>query len=228
MIKIQKAMSETEVVVPVMEIKPLLPDTQQKENKGLATRESYMENKPSQVKTIPSFLTKLRKVKHIEIYAAVAVIAVMILIYFSTFGGSGKPSSSNTLTKSEIDFVREMEQKLVSTLSQVRGAGRVDAMVTAVGSATLEIAYNIDEKTITQNSGAGSANTTTTIVKTPVIVNGKNGPQPLVLFEIKPKLKGVVIVASGANDPGVRLSLLRAVQALVSDPMVNIEILTRR
>jgi len=201
-------------ITPVIEIKP--QPAQPK------------EVKPSQEKTLPSFLAKLRRVKHIEIYAAIAVIAVMVLIYLSTFGGSSKPNSSDALTKVENDFVREMEQKLVKTLSQVKGAGKVDAMVTAVGSGTLEIAYNIDEKTITQSGGTGAANSTTTVVKTPVIINGKNGPQPLVLLEIKPKLKGVVIVATGANDPGVRLSLLRAVQALVADPGVNIEILTRK
>jgi len=174
------------------------------------------------------WLARLKKIKHIEIYAAVAVISVMVLLYFSTFGASTRNDTSNPLTTMEDNFVREFEQKLVSVLSQVRGAGTVDAMVTAVGSATLEIAYNIDERTVTQAGGGGASNTTVTIVKTPVIINGKNGPQPLVLLEIKPQLKGILIVATGAADPGVRLNLLRAVQTLVADPTVNIEILARK
>ena len=176
-----------------------------------------------------SLFARIRRIKHIELYTAVAAIAIMVLIFFSSLGGGAKPDTGGTtLTRMEDNFVRDMERKLETTLSNVRGAGKVDAMVTAVGSATLEIAYNIDEKTITQSGTAGAANTTTTVVKTPVIINGKNGPQPLVLFEIKPKLKGVVIVAGGASNPGVRLGLLRAVQALVSDPSVNIEILARK
>jgi stage III sporulation protein AG len=178
-------------------------------------------------KGFADFITRVKKIRHIEIYGAVAVIACMILIYISTFGGSGA-STTNSLTAAEDNFVREMEKKLVSTLSQVKDAGRVSVMVTAVGSATLEIAYNIDEKTVTQSGAGGGSNTTTTIIKTPVIINGKNGSQPLVLFEIKPKLKGVVVVATGGGNPSVRLSLLRAVQALVADATVNIEILTGR
>ena len=173
------------------------------------------------VKNDSGLFTRLRKVKHIEIYTAVAVIAIMVFIYLTTFGGGGGGSAA--LTTAEENFVREIEHKLVQTLSKVRGAGKVDAMVTAVGSSTLEIAYNIDEKTITQSGTGGSANTTTTVVKTPVIVNG----QPVVLLEIKPKLKGVVIIASGASDPAVKLNLLRAVQAIISDTSVNIEILPR-
>lgn len=165
-------------------------------------------------------ISKLRKIKNIEIYVAIAVVLVMVVIYMTTFMGGSKKSTADTLTTMEENYVREMETKLVNTLSHISGAGNVKAMVTAVGSATLEIAYNIDERTIT-NGGS----TTTTIVKTPVIINGKNGSQPLVLFEIKPQLKGVVIVASGASNPSVRLSILRAVQILVSDPSVNIEVL---
>ena len=177
---------------------------------------------------------RVKRVKNIEIYAAGLVVLVMIAIYASNFlGGVGGSTTQGNDINSIIagrhnQFAREMEQRLVTTLSQVRGAGRVEAMVTVVGSATLEIAYNIDERTVTQNGPNGSGTTTTTIVKTPVIVQGSGGPQPLILLEIKPQLTGVVIVATGAHDISVRLQLLRAVQALVGDPSVNIEILSGR
>ena len=172
-----------------------------------------------------NMFARIKRVKHIEVYAAVAVIAVMVFIFFSSIGGGNNSpvNSPANLSPTEASFVREMEQRLVSTLSQVRGAGNVNAMVTAVGSSTLEIAFNIDERTITQGSGTATTSTTT-ITKTPIIVNGR----PVVLTETKPQLKGIVIVATGANDPGVRLDLLRAVQTIVSDNRVNIEVLARR
>ena len=176
--------------------------------------------------TKQSFLGKLKKIKNFEIYLAVGLILVMIAIYLTTFGGGSGTSGGSGKKTPEENYAREIEVQLVKTLSQISGAGRVEAMVTVVGSATIEIAYNIDERTVTQSGSGGAATSTTTIVKTPVIINGRDGPQPLILFEIKPKVKGIVIVASGAYDVGVRLQLMRAVQTVIADDSVRIEIFT--
>jgi len=220
MIQVPKSMSVS-TVSEIQRIEPRIEPT-----KATAEVKSSTPKATKQGFDFKDFWTRLKKVKNIEIYAAVVVIGIMVLIFFSSIGGSGGKSQSNNsnLTAVEANYVREMEQKLVSVLTQVRGAGRVDAMVTAVGSATLEIAYNIDEKTVTQSGTGGSSTTTTTVIKTPVLVNGK---EALILMEVKPQLKGVVILASGASDPMVRLNLLMAVQALVADPTVNVEVLTR-
>ncbi|MCL2756044.1 MAG: hypothetical protein FWE45_03275 [Firmicutes bacterium] len=171
----------------------------------------------------PSLLKRIRKIKHIEIYAAVVVILIMVGIYASNFmGGSG--AANDPLRIAKENFAREKEAKLVATLSQVQGAGRISAMVTVVGSETREIAYNVEERTVTQTGPNGQTNTTTTLVRTPIIVNG----QPLVLVTIKPQVRGVVIVAQGANDLIVRLNLIRAIQALIPDNTVSIEILAGR
>jgi len=177
-----------------------------------------------------SLFKRIKKIKHFEIYLAVGLILMMIAIYLTTFGGGGGggSSSSNARPNTQENFAREVETQLVRTLSQIRGAGRVEAMVTVIGSATIEVAYNIDERTVTQSGGSGSSTSTTTVVKTPVIINGRDGPQPLILFEIKPKIKGIIIIASGAYDVGVRLQLMRAVQAVVADDSVRIEIFTGR
>jgi len=174
----------------------------------------------------PGLLARLKKIKNFEIYLAVGLILIMIAIYLTTFGGGSGGTSSAAKKTAEENYAAEIEARLVKTLSQISGAGRVEAMVTVVGSATIEVAYNVDEKTITQAGSGGSATSTTTIVKTPVIINGRDGPQPLILFEIKPKVKGVVIVASGAVDVGVRLQLLRAVQTVIADDSARIEIFT--
>jgi len=201
------------------------PRTSRKATEACESRLVPQVRKTDEKISVSSFIARVRAIKHIEIYAAVVVIAIMVLVFFSSIGGSGKPASaqvsSTPLTNVEQNYVREMEQKLVSVLSQVRGAGSVSVMVTAVGSSTLEIAYNIDEKTITQNGGSNSSTSTSTVTKTPVMVGGN----PFVLTETKPQLKGVLVVASGANNPAVRLDLLRALQTLIADNSVIIEVL---
>jgi len=181
---------------------------------------------PPPSKTKKSFFARLKKIKNFEIYIAVGLILVMVAIYLTTFGG-GSGSGAGTVKKTaEENYAAEIESRLVKTLSQINGAGRIEVMVTVVGSATIEVAYNIDEKTVTQSGSGGSATSTTTIIKTPVVLNGRDGPQPLILYEIKPKVKGVVVVASGAFDVGVRLQLLRAVQTVIADDSARIEIFT--
>ena len=168
---------------------------------------------------------RIKRVKNIEIYGAVLVILVMVAIYATNFiGGPGnsRPDDDNG-AQANAAFAREMESRLVHTLSQVRGAGEVRAMVSVVGSSRLEIAYNVEERTVTQGGV-----TTTTVIRTPIMVNGPGGPRPVVIHETKPEIKGVVIVATGAGDISVRLLLQRAVQTLISDPGVAIEILAGR
>jgi len=176
----------------------------------------------------PSLFKRLKKIKNIEIYLAVAVVLIMVAIYVSSFGGgrgSTAPGASyDPVRVANENFAREKEARLIATLSQVQGAGRVSAMVTVVGSPTLEIAHNIEERTVTQTGANGQTNTTTTLVRTPILVNGR----PIILMEVNPRLVGIVVVAQGAGDIGVRLALLRAVQTLVADPSVIIEILTGR
>jgi len=193
----------------------------------LVKAEAKREDKPlPDKKGFAGFWARVKKIKNIEIYLAIAMILVMVAIYMTTLGGGVTNAGATQRRRNEDAYAREMEAKLTRTLGQIRGAGRVEVMVTVVGSATLEVAYNIDEKTVTQSGGGGSATTTTTIVKTPVIVHGKDGPQPLILLEIKPKIRGVVVVASGAFDVGVRMQLLRAVQTVIADDSVRIDIFT--
>ena len=169
------------------------------------------------------FFGRLRKLKNKEIYIAAAVVLVMIFIYASNFlGGDSAPRvPSGSHIAPPHGFARDMEMRLVRTLSNVAGAGTVDAMVTIVSTPSREIAFIVNEQTVTQAGPNGTTNTTTTVTKTPVLVGG----QPFIVYERKPQITGVLIVASGAYNIQVRFNLLRAVQSLVPDNSTQIEIL---
>ena len=169
------------------------------------------------------FFGRLKKLKNKEIYIAAAVVLVMIFIYASNFlgGGSAPSVPSGSHIAPPHGFARDMEMRLVRTLSNVAGAGTVDAMVTIVSTPSREIAFIVNEQTVTQAGPNGTTNTTTTVTKTPVLVGG----QPFIVYERKPQITGVLIVASGAYNIQVRFNLLRAVQSLVPDNSTQIEIL---
>jgi len=96
-------------------------------------------------------------------------------------------------------------------LSAIDGAGDVKCMITLNGEVERVVAYSNDEK-------KSSSSNTSTVSKEPILITVNGKTEPLVLYEIMPSIKGIVIVASGADNIKVKLSLLKAVQALSSPP----------
>ena len=194
------------------------------------------ENKPKKesfLSKIP-FFKKLKSIKNIEIVIAVLIISVMFLIYFGTSNkenaSSNKSSSAitNIQYTSASQYAKELEAKLEKTLSQIQGAGAVSVVITLESSSELIIAKTI-ETTKKSESVTDKGVTTKTenveIVEKPLIVSGKNGDEPIILLEVMPKISGVVVVAQGATDVNVKLNILKALQALLTIPSGNIEIL---
>ena len=61
----------------------------------------------------------------------------------------------------------------------------------------------------------------------PATVSGSGGNEPIVLKEIEPVVRGVIVVAEGAADIEVRLDLQRAVRAVLDIPLSRIEVFER-
>ena len=167
--------------------------------------------------------SKLKTVKHIEIYIAVLACAVILLIYFSGFGGSDESEKEVEYISMNL-YAAEMEGKLQKTLSGIAGAGDVRVMITFESGLERIIAYSTEEKETTTTNSNGST-TTVTVVKTPIIVGQGSNSGPILLGETLPKPLSVLVVASGASDTKVKLSLLMAVETLLKVPAGNIQIL---
>jgi stage III sporulation protein AG len=169
---------------------------------------------------------KLKKIKNIEIYLAVVVVVIIVAIYFSSLPGKKSADANGTnsaAAQSAESYADKLEQKLLSVIGNIKGAGTVSVIVMTEGEGTVELAYDIDEKTVTQNGANGQSTSTTTANKTPLL--GKDG-KPIVLYTYPPKISGIVVVATGAGDIGVRLTIMRAVQAVIGGSSAKIEVLT--
>ena len=170
---------------------------------------------------------KIKQIKHWEIYAAVLVIVIMLGIYLSSMRGSSnnktnQTQTATTITSSDNTYASQLETKLQNVLSCLAGAGHVAVMVITDGEGTAELAYDVQEKTVTQIGANGQEVTTTTVDKTVITKNGS----PVILWTNPPKILGIVVVATGASDVGVRLNLLHAVQTLIGNDNVSIQILS--
>jgi stage III sporulation protein AG len=169
---------------------------------------------------------KIKKIKHWEIYLTVIAVVIIVAIYLSSLGG-GKPNDANNtaLTQSTESYADKLEQKLLAVISNIRGAGTVSIIVMTNGNGNSELAYDIDEKTVTQTGTSGQTTSTTTTNKTPLLDKSGN---PIILYTNPPKIVGIVVVAGGANDVAVKLSIARAVQTIIGDNNAKIEIITGR
>lgn len=204
-----------------------------KENVG----KYVIKNTVNDVDTKPkdTFFTKLKRTniyKNIKksggmkLFLPIVLLIVIVFVYFALFENDSNVKKEDVVKfTSNLEYCNILEEKLVSVLGSVKGAGNVKVMVTLESGPELKIATQTDERTNTSTNSSGTT-TNVTIVEEPIIVNQNGEEQPLVLMEILPVIKGVVVVAEGAKDVAVRLNLLSAIQALLGIDSDSIQILT--
>lgn len=107
----------------------------------------------------------------------------------------------------------ELETKLEEILSKIDGAGEVDVMITFDSSEELQPAYNSNlttEKTQEKDQKGGERTVTTSSENKTMITSSTDGP--IILKTNEAKIKGVIVVASGAKDSKVKEIIYSAVQ----------------
>lgn len=172
------------------------------------------------------------------------VIGIVLLIFGSIFDGN--MLSSKTLPSSEskndvnvdIDtnhgnsYEKNLEYKLTQLLSRTKGAGNVAVSITLEGSARQEHEKNIvkETKTVQEKDTSGGVRTTTEIKENQqILVNKENGvDKPVVLREINPTIKGVLVIADGAADSIVKANLTKAVETSLGISSYKITVLPQR
>lgn len=147
---------------------------------------------------------KLKKIKNIEVIIGIFILAIILLVYAATTDGK----KSAPVTASATDSYAETEDRLEKLLSEVDGAGDVSVMITYSGTKKVVTAESVEQTSNTKsdNSAGSSYTVTTTTSETSPVLSGGNA---VILQELNPDVVGVVIVAEGARDIGVRLELLR-------------------
>ena len=156
---------------------------------------------------------KLKSVKHIEYIILGIFLSVARLIAFSG-SLSAKGESSTVFDLNE--YAKQAEARLNESLSRIAGAGEVKTMITYECGIEYVPAFSEDKQTTTGADGNKNTSEKNTIIM--------SGGKPVILKEIEPKVKGVVVVAQGANDARVKLELYKAVMTLLGVESSDIEI----
>ncbi len=165
---------------------------------------------------------KLKKIKHIEIYIAIGLALVLATIYFTFIspnkrqeketGSTQIDATAQTFSSSE-EYTNYLENKLKNVITSVKGVGDAKVMVTLEKG--FEYVFATEEEIKTSSNG------TTITTVTVVMVDG----QPVIKEEIFPVVEGIVVVADGAGDVGVRMNILSIIQTVIGVDNAKINIM---
>jgi len=141
-------------------------------------------------------------------------------------------ADTGTSDNSASDYVRKLETDLSSILSKIQGAGRVSVMITLDSGA--EIIPAKDESTSDKvtnekdtSGGTRVINEKTTDDKVVFTAAQGGNSKPLIIKEINPEVKGVIVVAEGAKDSKVKLKISQAVQTVLDIPAYRVTVYER-
>ncbi len=122
--------------------------------------------------------------------------------------------TENTVVSTADDFIRQTEERLTALIGSIEGAGACQVMVTLENG--VEYVYATEEKSnsdreedisggdtrLTQRDDSESA---------AIVIDTDNGREGLLVTEIQPTVRGVVVVCQGGDDEEVRNRVSQAV-----------------
>ena len=193
-----------------------------------------MEGKSGALK---EYIAKLKEVKKKEWIMIILVLSIIISIYASTLNKSSNTNQDDTLPESQSglhwienddNIESREEQRLKEILSTIKGAGRVEVMITYVSSKEIVTAMNTVESTTTteeeDNNGGTRLINQNDRNSQPSTFNDAEGSKPIILKEVEPEIRGVIIISEGANDIRVKMELMKAVQVALGIKPNQVEV----
>ncbi|SHE45727.1 stage III sporulation protein AG [Seinonella peptonophila] len=139
-------------------------------------------------------------------------------------------SASNSHTNMET-YERQYERDLEQVLDRIVGVDDVSVIVNL--DSTEEDVVQIDEHhseqvtTEMDTKGGNRSIRQGTDDKKPTFYRNNNGEQPLVVKRLKPKVRGVLVVAEGVENLQVKAVVIEAIQRTLDVPLHRISVLPR-
>ncbi|MCT4508169.1 MAG: stage III sporulation protein AG [Tepidibacter sp.] len=178
----------------------------------------------------------LDKKRIYTILAAIIISLVLLVSVSGIFNHNADKNYPNANLVDKNDSSRrtivskedELEDRLEKILSNIQGVESVKVMITFETNGELEPAFNetVATETTQENDSTGGRRVVTTENKTQTIVtkNNNQGNEPILLKSIEPQVRGVIVVADGAEDTVVKQRLYDAVKTVLQVSSHKIEV----
>lgn len=154
----------------------------------------------------------------------ILIVGIIILIVANIIieekkvnnNNSSLVETSDNLVKIDLDYESILETKLEDILSYMVGVKKVKVMITLEDTLEKVPAFNTTQNNETTNEIDSQGGTRETIREnmTIQVATGKEGSLT-VLKEIKPTIKGVIVIAEGADNLEVKEMLYEAVKTVL-------------
>lgn len=193
------------------------------------------------IKRLKEMLEGKSRKKLIENAVIIIITGIIVIIAAGTFMNGDKNSGSNkapttgqeatqTAVQTQAAAVDSTEDKLAAILSRMQGVGRVDVMITYVSGKENIPAYDTkknESSTDEKDSGGGTRSISQDEYDSTVVYEDRQngGKSPVILKELQPVVKGVVVVADGAGSAEVKERICSAVEVLMDIPINKIQVI---
>ena len=179
---------------------------------------------------------KFNTFENLVIIVVVGVIIILAGGFYKAgrFGDSSRvPSSEPDTDQSQWsqasgligeDIIMNLEERLSNLLSQVEGAGKVEVMIYADSSSEMVPAYN--DQLNSRSDEETERISLESSERRELALSGDD--KPVILKVEIPEIKGVVVVAEGADDFLVKQELNSAVCTLLGVPEHRVQILKHK
>lgn len=125
----------------------------------------------------------------------------------------------------------EIEKDLANFLSHLRGAGKVQVMVSLQNDESYQRAVDVDKKVsiTTETDPAGGKRTIREEQHSERTVQDQSSGTVSTVFlgKTAPTVRGVIVIAEGAADPQVKANLAHAVATYFGIPLYKVQVLEK-
>lgn len=156
-------------------------------------------------------------------------ISLLIVNRMITSDGSGKsPATTSPKVETLESFENDIQRELETMLNRMKGVGKVHVMVTLDSGPETIYSENVTEsqKDMNEKDNQGGERTTVEYNRAGqlVIARKGGGEEPVIIKEVMPKVRGVLVVAEKASNPKVRQEIQRAIQGILDVPAYKISV----
>lgn len=148
---------------------------------------------------------------------------ILLMILPNLFKTDNNTEFSGGNIENTYDSQKNIKKELENILSNISGAGKVEVMIVFDNNYEKVIAKNT-KSTVENNDGETSRITDSNAV---MLKEGSN-QTPYVVKEVNPYVRGVLVIAEGADNNTVKMNLKNAVKTVLNIPMYKVEVMTKK